>query len=307
MKQFFKNKFFYIVTVVALIVAIVPTVFYSMGLTFVFRDAVGVVLAPAQKLFNNITEAIDGFASYFYKFDELAEENNRLKEEISEYQSKIYTASELEEMYVWMSDFLELKMSHTDFKMLEASVIGRESGNYSKILNLDVGSSSGVRQNMPVVTSDGVVGQITEVGLNWSKVTTVLESGSSEGAYIERTGDAGVCIGSFDTAADGICLLSYIPEDSDVQLGDRVLTSGYGSVYPRGLVIGYVISIEDNPYSRTLDIKVQCSTEYSDLTRVMVITSFDSFAENASALVNGNTSEGGTRESVGSIGEESGS
>ena len=283
MKNFFKNKFFYIVTIVALIVAIVPTVFYSMGLTFVFRDAVGVILAPAQKLFNYATEAIDGFASYFYKFDELAKENERLKEEIAKYQTEIYDAEELEEMYVWMSDFLELKMSHTDFKLLEASVIGRESGNYSKILNLDVGSANGVCLNMPVITSDGVIGQITEVGLNWSKVTTVLESGSSVGAYIERTGDSGVCTGNFDTASDGICALNYIPEDSTISVGDRVLTSGYGSIYPRGLVIGYVDSISDNPYSRSLDIKVKCSAEYSSLTRVMVITSFDTSAVEASS------------------------
>lgn len=284
MKQFFKNKFFYIVTVAALIVAIVPTVFYSMGVTFVFRDAVGVVLAPVQKLFNNVTEAIDGFASYFYKFDELAAENNRLREQIADYQAQIYDNAEIEEMYVWMSDFLEMKMSHTDFEMLAASVIGRESGNYSKVLNLDVGSSDGVQLNMPVVTPDGVVGRITEVGLNWSKVTTILESGLSVGTYIERTGDSGVCTGSFDTAADGLCTLSYIPEESKVALGDRVLTSGYGSMYPRGLVVGYVDSIEQDPYSRTLNIKVKCSAEYLSLTNVMVITSFESYAVPASAL-----------------------
>lgn len=287
MKQFFKNKFFYIITVVALVVAIVPTVFYSMGVTFVFRDAVGVILAPAQKMFNNVTEAIDGFASYFYKFDELVEENNRLREQLSEYQSQIYDNAEIEEMYVWMSDFLELKMSHTDFKLLSSSVIGRESGNYSKVLNLDVGSSDGVKLNMPVITAEGVVGQITEVGLNWSKVTTILESGSSVGAYVERTGDSGVCTGNYATASDGIVALSYIPEDSGVSVGDRVLTSGYGSIYPRGLVIGYVESIEQNPYSRTLDIKVKCSAEYSSLTKAMVITSFESSAVPASSLTDG--------------------
>ena len=285
MKQFFKNKFFYIVTVIALIVAIVPTVFYSMGLTFVFRDAVGVILSPAQKLFNYAAEAIDGFSSYFYKFDELVEENNRLKEEIAEYQSQIYESRELEEMYVWMSDFLEVKMRHSDFTLEEASVIGRESGNYSKILTLDVGSSAGIKLTMPVITSDGVVGQVTELGLNWSKVTTILESGSSVGAYIERTDDSGVCTGSYELAPDGLVEMKYIPEDSDVKVGDRVLTSGYGSIYPKDLVIGYVDSVEVDPYSRTLSIKVKCSADYSDLSKVMLVTSFETTAVDASTLV----------------------
>lgn len=282
MKHFFKSKFFYIVTVIALIVAIVPTVFYSMGVSFVFRDAVCTILAPAQKLFNNAAEAIDGFSSYFYKFDELVEENNRLKEEISEYQSIIYKSKELEEMYVWMSGFLEMKMQHTDFKLTQASVIGRESANYSKILTIDVGSSSGAELNMPVVTSDGVIGQITEVGLNWSKVTTIVESGSSVGAYIESTKENGVCVGSFETSADGVVELKYISEDSAVKVGDRILTTGFGGIYPRGLVIGYVESIEPDTYSRSLSIKVRCAAVHNDLTRVMIITSFDSVAVDAS-------------------------
>ena len=122
-------------TVVALLVAIVPTVLYSMGLTFVFRDVVGIALTPLQKVFNYATDSIDGFASYFYKFDELVEENNQLREQVSELKSQIYDSAEIEEMYIWMSDYLEMKMRHTDFQFLSAAVTGRESGNYSKVLD----------------------------------------------------------------------------------------------------------------------------------------------------------------------------
>ena len=256
MKQFFKNKFFYIITVITLLVAIVPTVMYSMGVTPILRNAVGVVLTPLQKLFNYAAEAVDGFAAYFYKFDELAEENERLKEQVKELQGQIYDASELEKMYEWMTDFIEVKIPHTDYKFLAATVTGHESGNYSKVLNLDVGSSSGVRLNMPVITSEGIVGRITEVGLNWSKVTTIVEANSSVGAYVERTNDAGVCVGKFELSSGGLCELNYLPADSDVQVGDRILSTGFGSVYPRGLVVGYVESVEANPYTRALNVRV---------------------------------------------------
>ena len=285
MKQFFKNKFFYIVVVIALIVTIVPMVFYSMGLTFILRDAVNVILTPAQKLFSYTSDTVEGFAAYFTRFDELVEENARLKEEIAELETQIYDAKEIEEMYVWMSNFLEMKMSHTDFKLTAASVIGRESGNYSKVITLDVGSKDGIKLNMPVITSDGLVGQITEVGLNWSKVTTLLESGSSAGAYIERSRVTGVCTGDYTLSSKGLCKLNYVSEDSDVRIGDRVLTSGYGSIYPRGLVIGYVDQVNTDDYSRTLNITVNCSTDYSSLTKVMVVTSFDSSAVDASAVI----------------------
>ena len=95
MKQFFKNKFFYIMTVLALLLTIVPSVFYSMGLTFVFRDAVCVLLTQMQKVFNYATEAVDGFAAYFYKFDELIEENIALRERVAELEKQNYDAAEL--------------------------------------------------------------------------------------------------------------------------------------------------------------------------------------------------------------------
>ena len=282
MKDYFKSKFFYVVAVLALVCTIVPSVFYSMGLTFVFRDAVNVALTPMQKLFNSAAESLDGFAAYFYKFDELAEENNELKQQVADLQAQIYEAQQLEELYAWMSDFLEMKRLHTDFEMTEASVTGRESGNFSRILTLDVGSGAGIELNMPVVTAEGIVGRVTEVGYSWCKVTTIVEANSSVGAYIERSGAAGVCEGKFELQADGLIELSYLPGDSEVREGDRVLSTGFGSVYPRGLCVGYVESIETNPYSRSLSVKVKCAADYSTLSRVMIITSFTSTAVNGS-------------------------
>ena len=275
MKQFFKNKFFYIMTVLALLLTIVPSVLYSMGLTFLFRDAVCVLLTPMQKVFNYATEAVDGFASYFYKFDELVEENIALRERIAELEKQNYDAAELEERSAWMSNFLEMKSQHTDFKMLSASVTGRENGNYSKILTIDVGTGAGVTKNMPVVTSEGIVGRITELGYNWAKVTTIVEAQTSVGAYIERTEDAGICEGEFDLAPDGLCRMSYLPAEAQIAVGDRVLSTGYGSVYPRGLVIGYVETVGINEFTRSPDVTVKCAVDFSELTQVMIITDYE--------------------------------
>jgi rod shape-determining protein MreC len=279
MKQFFKNKFFYIMTVLALLLTIVPSVLYSMGLTFLFRDAVCVLLTPMQKVFNYATEAVDGFASYFYKFDELVEENIALRERIAELEKQNYDAAELEERSAWMSNFLEMKSQHTDFKMLSASVTGRENGNYSKILTIDVGTGAGVTKNMPVVTSEGIVGRITELGYNWAKVTTIVEAPTSVGAYIERTEDAGICEGQFDLAPDGMCRMSYLPAEAQIAVGDRVLSTGYGSVYPRGLVIGYVETVGINEFTRSPDVTVKCAVDFSELTQVMIITDYEIILE----------------------------
>lgn len=279
MKQFFKSKFFYIITVIALLCCIVPTVFYRMGVTFAFRDAVTGVLTPMQKLFNYTAEAMDGFAAYFYRFDELVEENAVLREEVEELRSQIYDSTEREEMYAWMAGFLEMKRVRQDFKMMASSVTGRESGNYSRVLTLDAGSGAGVEVNMPVVTSEGVVGRITEVGAGWSRVTTVVESGTIIGAYVERTNEVGVCEGEFGLSGDGLLRMNYLKADTEAKVGDRVLSSGYGSVYPRGLVIGFIESMEVNPYTRGMSVTVRCAADFSELSRVMILTDFDTKVE----------------------------
>ena len=279
MKQFFQSKFFYVVTVAALLCCIVPTVFYRMGVTFALRDAVTGVLTPMQKLFNYTAEAMDGFAAYFYRFDELVEENAVLREEVEELRSQIYDSTEREEMYAWMAGFLEMKRVRQDFKMMASSVTGRESGNYSRVLTLDAGSGAGVEVNMPVVTSEGVVGRITEVGAGWSRVTTVVESGTIIGAYVERTNEVGVCEGEFGLSGDGLLRMNYLKADTEAKVGDRVLSSGYGSVYPRGLVIGFIESMEVNPYTRGMSVTVRCAADFSELSRVMILTDFDTKVE----------------------------
>jgi len=279
MKQFFKNKFFYIMTVLALLVTIVPMVYHNMGVTFVFRDAVNVLLTPMQKVFHAAADAVDGFTAYFYKFDALVEENTALKQEVASLQAQIYDNREMEEMYAWMSDFLEMKRQHTDYTMTAATVTGRESGNYSSVLTLDTGSGAGITLGMPVITAEGLVGQITEVGYNWSRVTTIVEAQSAVGAYVERTGESGVAEGDSQLTGDGIVKLQYLAADTAVEIGDRILTSGYGSVYPRGLVIGYVQSMETNPYTRTKTVYVQCVAPIYNVSDVMIVTDFTLYAE----------------------------
>jgi len=278
MKQFFKNRFFYIMTVLALLVTIVPMVFYNMGVTFVFRDAVKVMLVPMQKVFQAAADAVDGFTAYFYKFDALVEENIALKEEVAALQAQIYDNKEMEEMYAWMSDFLEMKRQHMDYQMTAATVTGRGSGNYSSILTLDVGSSSGVAVGMPVVTASGIVGQITEVGYNSSVVTTIVEAQAAIGAFVERTGEAGLAVGDIQLTDKGLVRLD-LPAGTTVQEGDRILSAGTGDVYPRGLVIGYVQSMESNPYTRTKNVYVQCVVPMADISNVMILTDFTLYAE----------------------------
>ncbi len=279
MRNFLRSKFFTVVVIIALVMVIVPSVFATMGLSGTLKDAVNVVFTPVQKLFTYCTDAFDGFVSFFTEFDRVVEENKTLREENAALRDRISRAEEIEELNEWLYDYIELKREHTDYKFTEASVTAREGGNFITVFMLDKGSAHGIKKDMPVVCSDGIVGYITEVGTTWSKAVTFLESGFAIGAYVERTGEVGVIEGDFKLSEEGVCLLKYLSAESDIKEGDRIISSGYGSVYPRGLVIGTVEKVEKNSTTRSVEVTVRPQTDLTDLSKLMIITDYEIYTE----------------------------
>ena len=277
--KFFKNKFFIITLVVALLLSIVPTVLCAMGQGSYVRKALQTAAQPFSWAFTKIGEGLSGFSVYFQKLSDLQKENEELRAQLDDYRDRIYNAKMLEEENKWLSDYLGLKKEHSDFLFEEASVIGRESGNYSTVYTLSKGTMHDIKVNMPVITEDGVVGYVTEVGLTWCRAVSIIETASAVGAYIERSGELGLIEGSYELRFEGKCRMIRLPADADVHEGDRVLTSGLGSIYPRGLFVGEVVSVDADPYSRTLTAVVQPKVDYSSLVKVMIIKDYTIYSE----------------------------
>ncbi|MDY4888087.1 MAG: rod shape-determining protein MreC [Eubacteriales bacterium] len=277
--EFFKNKFFIITLVVALLLSIVPTVLCAMGQGSYVRKALQTAAQPFSWAFTKIGEGLSGFSVYFQKLSDLQKENEELRAQLDDYRDRIYNAKMLEEENKWLSDYLGLKKEHSDFLFEEASVIGRESGNFSTVYTLSKGTMHDIKVNMPVITEDGVVGYVTEVGPTWCRAVSIIETASAVGAYIERSGELGLIEGSYELRFEGKCRMIRLPADADVHEGDRVLTSGLGSIYPRGLFVGEVVSVDADPYSRTLTAVVQPKVDYSSLVKVMIIKDYTIYSE----------------------------
>ncbi len=271
--KFLRSKFFLILVCVAIVLTVIPAVLSAMGRTGVVRNAFMTISYPVRWLFNTTARGISGISDYFTEFDRMKEENEALRKELAEANGRLEAADIALEENEWLRGYFGIADEEVELKLLEASVVGYESGNSQTVYTLDRGSASGVRRNLAVVTSDGVVGCVTEVGLNWCRITCIIEDAMAVGAYLPRTGDHGIVKGDYSRRASGTCLMTGIPENSDISVGDLVRTNGIGSVYPKGISIGRVESVSLDPATRTVNAVIRPSADLSGLKKVMIVLS----------------------------------
>ena len=273
--KIFKNKFFIICLCVALVLTIVPSVFSIMGYRSLAKNIVGTVTMPVRWVATTIGNAFEGWGKYFGSIKALDEKNQALIDENAALKEQLQNAELLEKENERLRDYLDMKNKYPSFKMEEGMIISHSSGNYITNFTLNRGTLHGIQPNMPVVTKDGIVGYVVEVGLNWCMVSTLIETATSVGAYIPRSEVVGIVSGDYSMRQEGTCKIGYIDATADVVIGDTVYSSGTGSVYPADLKIGTVTSIEVDEYNRTLVATVTPAVDFSSLKWVMVITGYE--------------------------------
>lgn len=273
MNNFFKSRFFIITLLVAMFLCIVPTTLAVMGQGGFVRGAAVTIISPFQKLAGFVGESLGGFGRYFTHYDELKEENERLKEELAAIKNENYEAVIHKNENEWLRGFLELKNEHESFELTDAKIVGRETTNTRIVYTLDRGSGAGIEKNMPVITPHGLVGHIVEVGLTWSKAVALTDGRSHVGIYTERAGSVGVMSGDIELSIEGKCEASF-EEGGDIAVGDRVFTSGLGSVYPEGLAVGCVTEVYLDEYDRTLRAVIEPFVSFDDMSGVMILRGF---------------------------------
>lgn len=272
--KFLKSKLFLILICVALVLTVVPAVLSAMGHTGIVRQAFLTVTYPVRAAFNAVARGFRGFGEYFTQYSTLKEENESLKQELDELQSKLDRADVALDENEWLRGYFGISEEMLKLELIDANVVGYSTGNTDTVYMLDKGSVNGVAVNMAVITEDGIVGCVTEVGLNWCKITSIIEDSFAVGAYVARTGDHGIVRGDYSRRADGTCLMSSLSENSDVKEGDLVLSSGIGSVYPVGITVGRVISVSSDPATRTKTAVIEPSAKFDNIKKVMIIKSY---------------------------------
>lgn len=236
----------------------------------------GIVVSPFRSVSAAISETFGRWSGYFTEADELREENRQLKLRIAEMEETVRQATFDREENAHLRKVAELREQRRDLHLESARVLVQDSSNWYSQLTINKGTAHDLTVGDAVITEEGyLLGVVSEAGSNWATVRTVLDSESSIGALVFRSGGSALAQGDFALMHEGRLRLGYLGTEPDVVAGDLIVTSGLRDYYPSQLVIGYVEEIRtgDDGLSRYAVLRPEMDLD--GLTQVYVVTSFD--------------------------------
>ena len=238
------------------------------GLFSSMRSAVQTVVTPLRLAGAAVTSPIAGVGNVMRNLTadektllELKAENERLAARNVELEEAEITVKQLQEL-------LDLRSTY-NLQSTAAHVIAGSTDSWTSSVTIDKGSAAGIVVGMPVVNGKGAVGQVIDCAATTSTVRLISDESSSVSAMIQSSRAQGMLRGS----PDGTLYLSFIRTDSSVNVGDIVVTSGLGGVFPKGVPLGKVASVESVPGSTYYTIVVEPFSPVSNLEEVLVVTS----------------------------------
>jgi len=270
MSRFFKNKITFLV-LVTLMLFIVMGVSSNKGSLSWLDNGVTIFSTPFQKLALYSSKKTGDFFYYFKDVDKLRSENEFLKKQIAQLQEENRKLNDYKKKNVELRKALKLKDSYDDYKPIGANIIAKDMGNWFNLFRIDVGSEDGIKKDFPVRTSEGLVGRIESADVTSSKVTTIIDNGSTVSARLSKNGSYVLIKGDSELKDKGLCLMDYIDPDADISVGDVVETSGLGGIYPKGIIIGKVKQIRKSSNDFSKYAVVEPTVDFKRLDQVIVL------------------------------------
>jgi rod shape-determining protein MreC len=226
------------------------------------------IIAPPQQAFHWTIASIRTFFKNHILLIDLKEENLQLQEEVRRLQRENDELRESTQAVERLQRLLLFK-ERVSAAMIPAEVIAYSPSAWFRTIVINKGLRDGVRQGMPVVTWEGVVGKVMRISPGSSIILLSIDRNFSVDVLVQRTRTRGIVEGDGGSR----CQLQYVPRTGDIQIGDRIITSGLGGVFPKGLSMGKVVSVEKKDYGLFQTVEVRPSADFLRLEEVMVILS----------------------------------
>ena len=276
MKKFFERHGLRILAAAAAAAVLLSVLSYFASTSSVLRNALGIAAAPLRGAAFSVQTWFADKQRYYADYTALLEENEALRREIADLRQNDRQAQLDREENALLRELMNLREQRRDFVFESAKILEHSDTNWTSTLTLDRGTNCGISVNDCVVSAEGyLVGVVSEVGVNWATVLTVIDTDIELGARIFRTSEVAVAEGDFTLMGEKRLKLSYLPPAASLLVGDYIVTSGLGGYYPSGLVIGTLSSVNTNDDGLARYAVITPMAELDTLTEVFVNKEFD--------------------------------
>ena len=228
--------------------------------------------SPLQNASSKASGATSGFFQQIWNFRGAAQENEQLKQRVSALEAELNNARRAESENERLKALLHLN-EQTQVKSVPARVIARDPSVWFNTITINVGSTSGVAVNMPVVTGGGIVGRVISVSPFAAQVMLITDEKAGAGAVVGQLGESGA-LGSVRGRADlgvGLIEMRYVSGLEKVQVNDTVMTTGQDGIYPPGLNVGRVVDVKNGTATQAHQILIQPGAQLDHLEAVAVL------------------------------------
>ena len=220
-------------------------------------------VAERYLVVQTLLNAPEDLARLQQRVSELEAENSRLKIQNIELQQSVLEARVL-------STLVDYARENSENRYSAASVIGYDASPFLRYVIINRGSDVGLRRGMPVVSNQGLIGQISAVTARAARVQLITDANSSVNARLQLADEDGVLQGQLN----GDLVLNAVPQNANIQVGELVVTSGLGGNFPPNLVIGQVTSVIKRDYDLFQSANVQPAVDFRQLEIVLIIMNF---------------------------------
>jgi len=271
--SFFKKKVWIIFLII--LIAAVALAYASKNGGNKLSDAVNFVMTPIQSKLTYVTKSVDNFFSFVGNMKQYEKENQELKIENEKLLAKIKDISEYTEENERLKKLLGISYEMSEYETVAARVVAFDTDNWFSGITIDKGEKNGIKVSDTVITAEGIVGQVSEVGYNWAKISTIINPESSAGVRIVRNGEIGISEGDVKLSKTNKCKLAYLAANASVIAGDILETSGLGGIYPPGLMVGKITEVRKDSMGRLNYAVIEPFIDFDNLYEIIVITKWD--------------------------------
>lgn len=257
-----------IIMIIVLILLVILTNVDRENVSYAEGFATSIIM-PIQNAFTMLKNKITGNTQFFADLDSLKNENEQLKQRNNELETQLRELEVIKSENARLQEYANLTEKYNEYNTVPAYVIDRDVSNYSSNIIINVGSDQGVEKDMTVIADKGLVGHVTSVTSNTAKVQVIVDSASAVSAMISTSEESIICRGSVEN--DKTLNASYIDTSSEILVGDSVVTSGIGGIYPKGITIGTIKQVINTGNITDRYAIVDTAVDFSKLYTVLVI------------------------------------